>query len=69
MDTMQGNKFDDTEAVNNVVEVMDTNEEVYGPNVKEEIGQVEQIVFKSEDEDMADTLTDIDELVYGKRMN
>ena len=59
---MQEDKFEEIEAVNDAVEVMDTNEEVDEQNIQEEIGQVEQIIFKSEDQDMANTLTDIDEL-------
>ena len=63
LETLSEDKFDEPEAENDAVSVMDTNDESFDQNVQIEIGQAENMIFKAENEDMADTLTDIDELL------
>jgi len=59
-------KFEEPEAENDAVSVMDTSDEAFDQNVKIEISQAEHMIFKSEDDEMTDTLTDIDELLRDK---
>ena len=64
METVTEDRFDEPEAENDAVCVMDTNDDAFEQNV--EIRQGESMIFKSDNEDMADTLTDIDELLRDK---